>query len=88
MDNPVNHAWAAWIGRPSEIAEVIEHDSRDDVSGGLVFSGVGGVLMVSVQRTLTRAKRLADLAGYDVVEGELVRRFGPADDTEKGAADQ
>lgn len=58
--------WAAWRGDLSEIVEVIEHDTK--------AGEVGAVLMVSCDKVLSDAVKLAEEAGYEVIKGHLVAR--------------
>jgi hypothetical protein len=62
--------WASWRGRPSEIAEVIEH---------YVKTGeVTDVLMISCESVWEEALELARAAGYYVRDGEFVARTDDA----------
>lgn len=56
--------WAAWQGLPGEIAEMIQHDSRD--------CEINSVLMVSCDKVMNEATELAFAAGYAVIDGDLV----------------
>jgi len=56
--------WASYRGKPSEIAEIIESDAER--------AEIGEVLMVSCEKALSEAIALANSAGFDVIDGQLV----------------
>lgn len=56
--------WAAWRGSPTEIASIVEHDSID--------CQIDSVFMVSCDKVINEATELALVAGYAVVDGDLV----------------